>query len=103
LPPPGYRHLAWGGPAGDEALDAFAELVGEFDKPRYFQIDADLCAHSASGNLGCTRCLEVCPADAISSRKGRVESRIEIDPYLCQGVGSCSSACPTGAIQFRLP
>ncbi|MDY7117579.1 4Fe-4S dicluster domain-containing protein [Halomonas sp. SSL-5] len=103
LPPPGYRHLAWGGPGCDEALDAFAELVGEFDKPRYFQINADLCAHSASGNVGCTRCLEVCPADAISSHKGRIESRIEIDPYLCQGVGSCTSACPTGAIQFRLP
>ncbi len=103
LPPPGYRHLAWGGAECDTVLDEFAELVGEFDKPRYFQINADLCAHSASGNVGCTRCLEVCPADAISSHKGRVESRIEIDPYLCQGVGSCSSACPTGAIQFRLP
>lgn len=103
LPPPGYRHLAWGDAECDTALDEFAELVGEFDKPRYFQINADLCAHSASGNVGCTRCLEVCPADAISSHKGRIESRIEIDPYLCQGVGSCSSACPTGAIQFRLP
>ena len=103
LPPPGYRHLTWGGAECDAALDEFAELVGEFDKPRYFQINAALCAHSASGNVGCTRCLEVCPADAISSHKGRIESRIEIDPYLCQGVGSCSSACPTGAIQFRLP
>ncbi|XQU08361.1 4Fe-4S binding protein [Halomonas sp. LY9] len=52
---------------------------------------------------GCTRCLDVCPADAISSIQGRIESRIEIDPFLCQGVGSCTSACPTGAIEFRLP
>lgn len=103
LLPPGYRHLCLADPACDVELSEFAELVGEFDKPRYFQINADLCAHSASGNVGCTRCLEVCPADAISSYKGRIESRIEIDPYLCQGVGSCSSACPTGAIQFRLP
>ncbi|ERS90008.1 4Fe-4S dicluster domain-containing protein [Halomonas sp. PBN3] len=103
LPPPGYRHLHGESPERDVALAEFAELVGEFDKPRYFQINADLCAHSASGNLGCTRCLEVCPADAISSHHGRIESRIEIDPYRCQGVGSCSSACPTGAIQFRLP
>ncbi|MFW6344756.1 MAG: 4Fe-4S dicluster domain-containing protein [Halomonas sp.] len=103
LPPPGYRHLAWESPEREGVLAEFADLVGEFDKPRYFQINADLCAHSASGNLGCTRCLEVCPADAISSHRGRIESRIEIDPYRCQGVGSCSSACPTGAIQFRLP
>nr|WP_298248488.1 4Fe-4S dicluster domain-containing protein [uncultured Halomonas sp.] len=103
LPPPGYRHLSPDAPRRDAELSEFAELVGEFDKPRYFQINTDLCAHSASGNVGCTRCLEVCPADAVSSHKGRIESRIEIDPYLCQGVGSCSSACPTGAIQFRLP
>ncbi|HSP31564.1 MAG TPA: 4Fe-4S dicluster domain-containing protein, partial [Halomonas sp.] len=86
-----------------ESLESFVGLVGEFDKPRYFQVNSDLCAHSTSGNIGCTRCLDVCPADAISSVKGRIESRIEVDPYLCQGVGSCTSACPTGAIEFRLP
>ena len=84
-------------------LEGVTELVGEFDKPRYFQVNTDLCAHSSSGNVGCTRCLDVCPADAISSIQGRIESRIEIDPFLCQGVGSCTSACPTGAIEFRLP
>ncbi|RUA23245.1 4Fe-4S dicluster domain-containing protein [Billgrantia gudaonensis] len=83
--------------------DEFGELIGEFDKPRYFQVNADQCAHSANGNTGCTRCLEVCPADAIASRQGRIDAWIEIDPYRCHGVGSCSSACPTGAIQFRQP
>ncbi|KHJ52765.1 4Fe-4S ferredoxin [Vreelandella venusta] len=105
LPPPGYLRLA--PEAADEqrqqVLESAVELVGEFDKPRYFQVNTDLCAHSASGNVGCTRCLDVCPADAITSIKGRIESRIEIDPFLCQGVGSCTSACPTGAIEFRLP
>ncbi|MFY0988946.1 4Fe-4S binding protein [Halomonas sp. C05BenzN] len=103
LPPPGYVTTRWGAAECDSRLEAFAALVGEFDKPRYFQINHDLCAHAASGNTGCTRCLEVCPADAIQSRQSRVESRIEIDPYRCHGVGSCSSACPTGAIEFRLP
>lgn len=104
LPPPGYVQLDWamaGNPG--EAIDSVAELIGEFDKPRYFQVNSDLCAHSSSGNIGCTRCLDVCPTDAITSHKGRIESRIEIDPFLCQGVGSCTSACPTGAIEFRLP
>lgn len=104
LPPPGYVVLDWATQSNPgEVLDSVAELVGEFDKPRYFQVNSDLCAHSSSGNVGCTRCLDVCPADAISSHKGRIESRIEIDPFLCQGVGSCTSACPTGAIEFRLP
>ncbi|MFW6345581.1 MAG: 4Fe-4S binding protein [Halomonas sp.] len=103
LPPPGYVATRWHAPETPSRLAAFAALVGEFDKPRYFQINPALCAHSASGNTGCTHCLEVCPADAIQSLKGRVESRIEIDPYRCHGVGSCSSACPTGAIEFRMP
>lgn len=105
LPPPGYLRLAWERQEAERAdvLENVTELIGEFDKPRYFQVNTDLCAHSSSGNVGCTRCLDVCPADAISSIQGRIESRIEIDPFLCQGVGSCTSACPTGAIEFRLP
>ncbi|TDO13813.1 MULTISPECIES: 4Fe-4S binding protein [Halomonas] len=103
LPPPGYVALTWSDPQRDAQLEALAGLVGDFDKPRYFQIDNALCAHSASGYTGCTRCLEVCPADAIRSHQGRIEAWIEIDPFRCHGVGSCSSACPTGAIQFRLP
>lgn len=104
LPPPGYVVMQWQDvEQRTETLDNFVGLVGEFDKPRYFQVNSDLCAHSTSGNIGCTRCLDVCPADAISSIQGRIESHIEIDPFLCQGVGSCTSACPTGAIEFRLP
>ncbi|WP_404297549.1 4Fe-4S binding protein [Halomonas sp.] len=103
LPPPGYVATRWTDPETPSRLEGFAALIGEFDKPRYFQIHQALCAHSASGNVGCTRCLDVCPADAIQSQRSRVESRIEIDPYRCHGVGSCSSACPTGAIEFRMP
>ncbi|WP_340147050.1 4Fe-4S binding protein [Halomonas sp. PA16-9] len=104
LPPPGYVVMQWQNvEQRNDILDDFVGLVGEFDKPRYFQVNSDLCAHSTSGNIGCTRCLDVCPADAISSIQGRIESHIEIDPFLCQGVGSCTSACPTGAIEFRLP
>lgn len=104
LPPPGYVVMQWQDVGQrNDILDNFVGLVGEFDKPRYFQVNSDLCAHSTSGNIGCTRCLDVCPADAISSIQGRIESHIEIDPFLCQGVGSCTSACPTGAIEFRLP
>src|SRR5690606_12206708 len=43
-----------------------AELVGEFDKPRYIDFSAELCAHSRSRITGCTRCLDLCPAGAIA-------------------------------------
>jgi len=102
LPPPGYYRV--GTRAGTDlpladALEALRECVGDFEKPRYFQIDSDLCAHAGRGQTGCTRCLEVCPADAISSLK----QEIVIDPFRCHGAGSCTSVCPTGAIRYALP
>ena len=48
---------------------------------------------------GCSRCLDVCPTDALKP----VNGRIQIDPHLCQGFGSCASACPTGAIAYHQP
>ncbi|SDK80753.1 Ferredoxin [Franzmannia pantelleriensis] len=103
LPPPGYHAVQSGTPAFAETLAALPDMVGEFDKPKYFQIDHDLCAHAGRGQQGCTRCLDVCPADAITSQQQRIEAWIEIDPFRCHGAGSCTAACPTGAIQYRLP
>ena len=49
-----------------EALWKAADLVGEFDKPRFIDFSAELCAHSRSRITGCTRCLELCPTGAIA-------------------------------------
>ena len=97
--PPGYF-----APRGDDdalavAIEQAGELVGEFEKPRYFGYDPAICAHGASGIPGCTRCLDACPAGAILS----IGERVEVDPYLCQGAGVCASACPTGAITYAYP
>lgn len=97
--PPGYFYVGQDGEKLEAALAQIPELVGQFDKPRYVKINADLCAHDRNGINGCNRCLNFCPADAISS----VAKKIEIDPYLCHGAGSCTSACPTGAISYDLP
>ncbi len=104
LLPAGYFHI--GDPElGDNAtklVDALAqlpELIGHFDKPRYVQINSDICAHSGSGLSGCQRCLTVCPADAISSDG----QHIQVDTHLCHGAGSCASVCPTGAMQYDQP
>nr|WP_299241140.1 4Fe-4S binding protein [uncultured Halomonas sp.] len=103
LLPPGYHAIDVASPAYEETLATLTDSVGEFEKPKYFQIDHAICAHAGRGKSGCTRCLDVCPADAIKSVTQRIESWIEIDPYLCHGAGSCTSACPTGAIQYLLP
>jgi len=98
VPPPGYFAPA-NEAALEEALAALPELVGEFDKPRYFHYDASLCAHGDSGQTGCTHCLAACGAQAIRS----AGDTIRIDPYLCQGCGACSTACPTGAVSYDYP
>lgn len=85
--------------AVERALFDIADAVGEFDKPRYVALDADLCAHARSGKIGCTRCLDVCPTSAIAP----AGDRVAIDPHVCAGCGQCASVCPTGAAAYALP
>ncbi|MFQ2401152.1 4Fe-4S dicluster domain-containing protein [Aeromonas dhakensis] len=97
-PPVGYLHLV--DDVGlAERLAELCALTGIFDKPRYFRLDPEACAFTARGVPGCSRCLDVCPTDALKP----VNGRIQIDPHLCQGFGSCASACPTGAIAYHQP
>ncbi len=99
LPPAGY-FAPQGDPAElEQALEELPGMVGEFEKPTYFHYDPTLCAHGRSGITACTRCLDTCPAGAITS----LAERIEVDPLLCQGAGSCASVCPSGAIRYGYP
>ncbi|OPX54419.1 4Fe-4S dicluster domain-containing protein [Oceanospirillum multiglobuliferum] len=82
-----------------ELLEQLPDYIGEFEKPMFLRVNHDLCAHSSRGLTGCTRCLDVCPADAIQS----LNRQIEVDHYLCHGAGGCSTACPTGALSFAIP
>jgi len=101
--PPGYFHFGpdcWD--SGERKAELLAELEalrGEFQKPRYFAYDASICAHSVNGREVCRRCIDACPAEAIQSLAGR----IEVDPHLCQGGGSCTTVCPSGAIRYLYP
>ncbi len=99
VPPAGYFAPRRDAKALERDLGQIPEFIGEFEKPKYFNYDADICAHGNSGLTGCTRCLNACPTDAIRSLK----DLIEVDPYLCQGGGSCATACPTGAITYAFP
>jgi ferredoxin len=85
--------------AVERALFEAANLVGEFDKPRYIQFTDDLCAHSRSTITGCTRCLDLCPTGAITP----AGDHVSIDAAICAGCGSCAAACPTGAAAYALP
>ena len=96
--PQGYLH--WDG-RDLKALLAWRELVGEFEKPKFFTYRQKLCAHSRNEKTGCTACIDVCSANAISSDKHH--QQIKVNPSLCVGCGTCSTVCPTGAMGFAYP
>ncbi|CAH0525962.1 4Fe-4S binding protein [Vibrio hippocampi] len=104
VPAPGYFPVGRGYPSLADALEQIPDLKGTFDKPKYFRLNPDLCAHSSRGVKGCERCVDACPAGALSSQgNDQIGHHIEINPYLCQGIGTCATACPTEAIHYALP
>jgi ferredoxin len=82
-----------------EAADAMLEMVGEFEKPKYFAYKERLCAHSRNQQTGCTACIEICSARAIDS----AGDKIKVNPYLCAGCGACTTVCPSGALGYAYP
>jgi ferredoxin len=82
-----------------EAVQQLAEMIGEFEKPKYFSYKERLCAHSRNRLVGCNACIEVCSAEAITG----AGDRIRVNPNLCAGCGACSTVCPTGALTYAYP
>jgi ferredoxin len=96
----GYLRADPGDPAAVlTAVLKARDLVGSFDKPRYVAFTDDLCAHSRSNIVGCTRCLDLCPTGAIAP----AGNHVAIDAYVCAGCGQCAAVCPTGAAAYALP
>ncbi len=98
--PQGYFRLP---PTLDDlrVLLKLRELVGEFEKPKFFNYKQKLCAHSRNETVGCNACIEVCSAEAIRSDKSR--QQIVVNPHLCVGCGACTTVCPTGAMTYAYP
>lgn len=101
LPHPPQGYLAPGRDALDqsEAARKLLALVGEFEKPRYFNYKASICAHSRNAIEGCNRCIDVCSTGAIAADGNGVK----VDPHLCMGCGGCATVCPTGAMRYAYP
>jgi ferredoxin len=97
-PPQGY--FKWDGK--DLAmLMKLRDMVGEFEKPKFFAYKQKLCAHSRNETVGCNACVDICSAEAISSDKSR--QQIKVNPNLCVGCGACTTVCPTGALTYGYP
>ena len=77
------------------------DMVGEFEKPKFFAYKQKLCAHSRNEKVGCSACIDVCSASAIASERDR--NQIRVNPHLCVGCGACTTVCPSGALTYAYP
>ena len=99
-PPYGYYFAA---PDDQKAQFAAAlllsQMVGEFEKPKYFQYKEKLCAHGRNRKVGCTACIDICSAQAVQHE----DDHIRVEPHLCAGCGACATVCPSGALGYAYP
>jgi ferredoxin len=98
-PPQGY--FAPGADALKQADDAMrlTQMVGQFEKAKFFVYKDKLCAHGRNGITGCTACIDVCSAEAVSHNGNQVK----VNPQLCVGCGACTTVCPSGALSYAWP
>ncbi len=76
-----------------------SDFVGEFEKPIFVDYNPEICAHSRSKKVGCSKCLDNCPAGAITADGDHVAINLDI----CGGCGNCAAHCPTGAVSYLFP
>lgn len=81
-------------------IAAVESLLDGVRKPDHLDIEMDVCASGASGQMGCNECVEACPHDAVE--RPTIDS-VAFDKVACQDCGACTSSCPTGAVQLREP
>ena len=85
------------------AVNQLSEMVGEFEKPKYFAYNEKICAHGRNGKVGCSACIDVCSTGAIGSIFKNGQGSVEVNPNLCMGCGACATACPSGAMRYNYP
>jgi ferredoxin len=98
-PPQGYWHPGVDPAAQAAAVVEIAASVGTFEKPKFFNYKASICAHSRSQQPGCNLCLDVCSTAAIRADGDHVF----VEPHLCMGCGACATVCPSGAMTYAYP
>ena len=88
-------------PGGQAGVDALAERLGreskplnpahgEYQPPRVAWIDEAVC-------IGCTKCIQACPVDAILGARQRMHTVIQEE---CTGCDLCLAPCPVDCIHM---
>ncbi len=88
-------------PGGQGTIDALAQLLerpgkrlnpehGDYRPPRVAWIDESIC-------IGCTKCIQACPVDAIVGARQRMHTVIADE---CTGCDLCLAPCPVDCIHM---
>lgn len=64
----------------------------------YVSVKPQFCCKVISSHSSCTRCMEICPMQAIYIDKKGIELKSN-----CLECGLCASVCPTGALAIQEP
>jgi electron transport complex protein RnfB len=89
-------------PGGKTTLEALAKLLKQDAKPYLAAIEASyrpptLAQIDEERCIGCTKCIQVCPVDAIVGAPKYLHHIVEQD---CTGCGLCVEPCPVDCIEM---
>lgn len=91
-------------PGGDSTINALASLLGRapqaLDRSRGEPGPRQLAVIREAECIGCTKCIQVCPTDAILGASRQMHSVISPE---CTGCALCLPACPVDCIDLLSP
>ena len=88
-------------PGGDDGAKALAKLLGieskPYDRSRGYHKPAQVAVVVEADCIGCTKCIQACPVDAIIGASKLMH--VVVEP-LCTGCELCVPACPVDCIDM---
>ncbi|MFC7301598.1 Rnf electron transport complex subunit RnfB [Cognatiluteimonas weifangensis] len=91
-------------PGGDAGARALAQVLGvaakPFDRSRGAHTPAQVALIVEDACIGCTKCIQACPVDAIVGGPKHMHTVLESP---CTGCGLCVPACPVDCIVMVPP
>ena len=87
-------------PGGQKVIARLACLLQRKEPPAHPEHLPDFPAHTVTIRepdcIGCTKCIQACPVDAIVGAAGQMHTVLNLD---CTGCDLCISSCPTDCIE----
>ena len=94
----GIDHCPPGGDAGARALARLLRVPARpYDRSRGMHKPAPVALIVEADCIGCTKCIQACPVDAIIGAAKHMHTVIE---PLCTGCELCVPACPVDCIEL---